>query len=620
MVLNLTATQATRPATSRCCRGSRASSACGRTSTWRAPTRPSPTSSSSRSTPLARSASSTRPRPPGGRRHGLHHRRQRPGELVRSVQAGQPDPPARHAREGVRAARRITVTNPALAGANPSALFLNVTATGPLAPGYVQVYPTGAPVESVVEPQRGRRRPDGAERRRRHTRAGNHFNVFTDGGGHLLVDLAGWFSDSRPAMPGTWQTASARPASRRSGAGRSRSPAGSSAGRHDGTTGRRRSRSRRPRCRRPPTWREPDHQRVRERPRLAGHVAHVGSSTPTSSRTSRRTACSSVSPGSTNPAMHEYIGIGKLHATASSASLAPADEHDHRRRQPREGEQPARRAAHGPLAGAVGRGRAPTAEPVGATPLDQLHGPAGDGPLLLGQTTPQLAEIEVAVVIGLRRRRRRRGPTGDRAEHAEEVLARGVLAGAVGHQDGGPADVEPQRARDGRTVRWLVERDEGRRSRRGHGSAAQHLVAALRTPSRLRSRPTLVGGRPGAPVRSRHEQRRDRRGRPHARRPPRRRALHDAPRRPAGPCSGAVVARSGIDPAEVGQVVGGCVTQVGEQSFNIARTAWLAPACPCRRRPPRSTPSAARASRPPAWRRRSSAPASSTSPSRAASR
>jgi acetyl-CoA C-acetyltransferase len=33
--------------------------------------------------------------------------------------------------------------------------------------------------------------------------------------------------------------------------------------------------------------------------------------------------------------------------------------------------------------------------------------------------------------------------------------------------------------------------------------------------------------------------------------------------------------RSGLDPAEVDQVVGGCVTQAGEQSNNITRTAWL---------------------------------------------
>ncbi len=42
----------------------------------------------------------------------------------------------------------------------------------------------------------------------------------------------------------------------------------------------------------------------------------------------------------------------------------------------------------------------------------------------------------------------------------------------------------------------------------------------------------------------------------------------------------AVVDRTGVDAADVGQVVGGCVSQVGEQSFNIARTAWLAAGLP----------------------------------------
>jgi acetyl-CoA C-acetyltransferase len=37
----------------------------------------------------------------------------------------------------------------------------------------------------------------------------------------------------------------------------------------------------------------------------------------------------------------------------------------------------------------------------------------------------------------------------------------------------------------------------------------------------------------------------------------------------------AVIDRSGIDPAEVGQVVGGCVDQVGMQALNVTRTAWL---------------------------------------------
>jgi acetyl-CoA C-acetyltransferase len=42
----------------------------------------------------------------------------------------------------------------------------------------------------------------------------------------------------------------------------------------------------------------------------------------------------------------------------------------------------------------------------------------------------------------------------------------------------------------------------------------------------------------------------------------------------------AAVERSGVDPAAIGQIVAGCVSQVGEQSFNIARTAWLAQGLP----------------------------------------
>jgi len=41
-----------------------------------------------------------------------------------------------------------------------------------------------------------------------------------------------------------------------------------------------------------------------------------------------------------------------------------------------------------------------------------------------------------------------------------------------------------------------------------------------------------------------------------------------------------LIDRSGIDPTEVDQVVTGCVSQVGEQSFNIGRTAWLSAGLP----------------------------------------
>src|SRR4051794_29359006 len=41
-----------------------------------------------------------------------------------------------------------------------------------------------------------------------------------------------------------------------------------------------------------------------------------------------------------------------------------------------------------------------------------------------------------------------------------------------------------------------------------------------------------------------------------------------------------LVDRTGVDPAEVGQVIGGCVNQVGMQTFNVARTAWLTAGLP----------------------------------------
>jgi len=42
----------------------------------------------------------------------------------------------------------------------------------------------------------------------------------------------------------------------------------------------------------------------------------------------------------------------------------------------------------------------------------------------------------------------------------------------------------------------------------------------------------------------------------------------------------AIFERTGMDPVEVGQVVGGCVGQVGMQTMNVARNAWLAAGLP----------------------------------------
>jgi acetyl-CoA C-acetyltransferase len=50
-------------------------------------------------------------------------------------------------------------------------------------------------------------------------------------------------------------------------------------------------------------------------------------------------------------------------------------------------------------------------------------------------------------------------------------------------------------------------------------------------------------------------------------------AIH--PARLLGTMQQAVVERAGIDPEDVEQVIGGCVTQAGEQAGNVARHAWL---------------------------------------------
>src|SRR5206468_12829372 len=38
--------------------------------------------------------------------------------------------------------------------------------------------------------------------------------------------------------------------------------------------------------------------------------------------------------------------------------------------------------------------------------------------------------------------------------------------------------------------------------------------------------------------------------------------------------------RTGADPLEIGQVVGGCVAQIGMQAMNVTRNAWLAAGLP----------------------------------------
>src|SRR5947209_20467510 len=58
-----------------------------------------------------------------------------------------------------------------------------------------------------------------------------------------------------------------------------------------------------------------------------------------------------------------------------------------------------------------------------------------------------------------------------------------------------------------------------------------------------------------------------------------------------------VIKRAGVGPSEVEQVVGGCVTQAGEQASNITATPGWVRACPSRRRPPPWTARVAPSSR-----------------------
>ena len=47
-----------------------------------------------------------------------------------------------------------------------------------------------------------------------------------------------------------------------------------------------------------------------------------------------------------------------------------------------------------------------------------------------------------------------------------------------------------------------------------------------------------------------------------------------------GSVQSGLVSRLGLEASEIDQVIGGCVSQVGEQSFNVARTAWLGAGLP----------------------------------------
>ena len=84
----------------------------------------------------------------------------------------------------------------------------------------------------------------------------------------------------------------------------------------------------------------------------------------------------------------------------------------------------------------------------------------------------------------------------------------------------------------------------------------------------------------------------------HAGGPARRHAESLASGRSAGLHAHGLVARNKLDPARIDDVIAGCVMQVGEQAVNVGRNAVSLPAFPNPFPAPRSTASAAPASRP----------------------
>ena len=45
-------------------------------------------------------------------------------------------------------------------------------------------------------------------------------------------------------------------------------------------------------------------------------------------------------------------------------------------------------------------------------------------------------------------------------------------------------------------------------------------------------------------------------------------------------CLNGLIERTGVDPERVDDVVGGCITQAGEQGCNVTRNAWVAAGLP----------------------------------------
>ena len=109
------------------------------------------------------------------------------------------------------------------------------------------------------------------------------------------------------------------------------------------------------------------------------------------------------------------------------------------------------------------------------------------------------------------------------------------------------------------------------------GPAARRRWPRVSPRRRVRDRPTMP--RRG-PEEAQHERTGHRRRRAHDVRQARRGAGELAPGRPPRFALTTLLERTGVDPERIDDVIGGCVSQVGEQSTNVARNGWVSAGLP----------------------------------------
>ena len=249
---------------------------------------------------------------------------------------------------------------------------------------------------------------------------------------------------------------------------------------------------------------EAEHQAGRERPRLAAEVVRPRrSSMPTSSRTSRRTAASSDSPGSTKPASVEKRPSGQVVCRPSSSrSSSSTHEHDDRRVGPRVVLAAVGHAPPG-VPGVLRPGRlpAPRAVRVGRVPVREGHRVHDETGFAGVEQRTDLAQPEVGrcvLVAGVERVLERR------EERGAVVRCRGSSrrsAGTSGRRSRSSAGAVAVHGHPAVTH----QHDTARRVGPGAPKATRRRCAGRRPGRRRRARAPGRGGRaapgPGGPVR-----------------------------------------------------------------------------------------------------------------------